>query len=245
MQVPSLMLSVSRLQERTMIDNNPTNVDAAFEILLEEIEAEIDLINRVGARAFQVRDYDKAKEALERAAQVTSFRDKADALRREWGNLFACDGEEEDAEAHAERRNLGRLRRGLRTRQEAYYRPILEALESLGGSAPVTEVLDHVLQSMKGVLKDVDYEPLASLPDVPRWKNTAQWARNAMVKEGLLRSDSPRGVQHLHAAGGRLLRGEAAATRSLPRPGPHDGSSGFNGCSGAAAGEPRRSMRWR
>ncbi|QJD30962.1 winged helix-turn-helix domain-containing protein [Methylococcus geothermalis] len=192
-----------------MIENNPTNVVAAFEMLLEEIEAEIDFVNRVGARAFEVRDYDKAKEALERAAHVTSFRDKADALRREWGNLFARDEEEEGVEAHAERRNLGRLRRGLRTREEAYYRPILEALESLGGSAPMTKVLDHVLQSMKGALKDVDYEPLASDPEMPRWKNAAQWARNSMVKEGLLRSDSPRGVWAISEAGIRYLRGES------------------------------------
>jgi hypothetical protein len=32
-----------------MIENNPTNVQAAFEMLLEEIEAEIDFINGVGS----------------------------------------------------------------------------------------------------------------------------------------------------------------------------------------------------
>lgn len=47
-----------------MIENNPSDVASAFEILLEEIEAEIEFINRVGAKAFQMRDYDKAREAL-------------------------------------------------------------------------------------------------------------------------------------------------------------------------------------
>lgn len=191
-----------------MIENNPTSVVAAFEMLLEEIEAEIDFVNRVGARAFEARDYDKAKEALERAAQVTGFRDKADALRREWENLFAREEDEEGTESHAARRNLGRLRRGLRTREEAYYRPILEALQSMGGSAQMSQVPDRVLQSMRGTLKDVDYEPLASEPDMPRWKNAAQWARNSMVKEGLLRNDSPRGVWQISEAGVRFLRGE-------------------------------------
>ena len=153
-------------------------------------------------------DLDKAKEALERAAQVTGFRDKADALRREWENLFAREEDEEGTEAHAERRNLGRLRRGLRTREEAYYRPILEALQALGGSAQMGQVLDRVLQSMRGTLKNVDYEPLASDPDMPRWKNAAQWARNSMVKEGLLRSNSPRGVWEISDAGIRFLHGE-------------------------------------
>ena len=35
-----------------MIENNPTNVSAAFEILLEEVETEIDFIDRIGAKAF-------------------------------------------------------------------------------------------------------------------------------------------------------------------------------------------------
>jgi restriction system protein len=188
-----------------MMENNSTSVAAAFEMLLEEIEAEIEFVNQVGARAFERRDYDKAKEAIERAKQLTDFRDKTNALRREWESLFTREEDEEDTEAQATRRNLGRLRRGQRTREEAYYRPILEALQALGGSAQVNEVLDHVLQTMQGTLRDVDFEPLTSDPDMPRWKNTAQWARNAMVKQGLLRNDSLRGVWEISEAGVRFL----------------------------------------
>lgn len=193
-----------------MIENNPTGVVAAFEILLEEIEVEIEFVNRFGAHAFESRDYDNARKALERAAQITSFRDKVISLRREWENLFVCEEAEntKSTKAHAERSNLGRLRRGLRTREESYYRPILEALQALGGSAPMNQVLDHVLQNMKGTLKDVDYEPLPSDSDTPRWRNAAQWARNAMVKEGLLRNDSPRGTWQISEAGIRFLRGD-------------------------------------
>ena len=39
-----------------MVKNNPTHVFAAFEILLEEIEAEIDVINKAGASAFEERE---------------------------------------------------------------------------------------------------------------------------------------------------------------------------------------------
>lgn len=164
-----------------MIENNPTSVVAAFEMLLEEIEVEIDFANRVGARAFESRDYDRANEALERAAQVTAFRDKIDGLRREWATLFGREEDEEGTEAHTERRNLGR-------------------------SAQVSQVLERVRQRMQGVRRDVDYEPLASEPEIPRWKNTAQWARNSMVKEGLLRNGSPRGVWEISEAGKRFLQ---------------------------------------
>jgi len=82
----------------------------------------------------------------------------------------------------------------MRTREEAYYVPILQVLADLGGSGKVAEVLDRVGKKMKGILKKADYEPLASSPDNLRWRNAAQWARNSMVNEGLLKKDSPRGV---------------------------------------------------
>ena len=41
---------------------NPTSVVAAFEMLPEEIEDEIEFVNRVGARAFEGPEYENAKE---------------------------------------------------------------------------------------------------------------------------------------------------------------------------------------
>ena len=58
----------------------------------------------------------------------------------------------------------------------------------MGGAGKVAEVLARVGEAMKGTLRDVDYQPLGSSPDMPRWRNTAQWARNSMVKEGLLKA---------------------------------------------------------
>ena len=79
-----------------MIENNPTNVSSAFEMLSEEVEAEIDFVNGVGAKAFEGRDYDKAKEALERSGVLTAFRDKLASLRKEWEELAAKAEREED-----------------------------------------------------------------------------------------------------------------------------------------------------
>ncbi|MCK6483457.1 MAG: hypothetical protein HUU22_14070 [Phycisphaerae bacterium] len=184
-----------------MIENNPSNVSSAFEMLLEEVEAEIDFVNNVGSKAFEGRVYDRAKEALERAGVLTSFRDRVAALRKEWQELAAAAERDEDEETRAQRRNLGKLRKGMRTPESAYYQPILKVLEEMGGSGKVADVLDRVKAIMKPVLKDVDYEPLASGPDNPRWRNAAQWARNSMIKEGLLKGDSPRGVWEISAQG--------------------------------------------
>ncbi|MCC6826499.1 MAG: winged helix-turn-helix domain-containing protein [Acidobacteria bacterium] len=189
-----------------MNTNTPTNVIAAFEMLLEEIETEIDFVNRIGARAFANRDLEGVRNAAERSAQFTNFRDNTDSLKQEWENLFSYEDDEGDSEEHSERRNLGRLKRGMRTPEKAYNRPILQTLQEMGGKGHMGEVLDKVLVKMKSTLKDVDYEPLASDPEGPRWKNAAQWARNTMVKNGMMRNDSPRGVWEITEKGKEFLR---------------------------------------
>jgi len=189
-----------------VLSNNPNDVSAAFEMLLEEVEAEIDFVNGVGARAFNGRDYDKAKEALERSGSLTAFRDKVATLRKEWTAIAAAAEREEDEQTRAERRNLGRLRKGRRTPESEYYLPILRVLEKMHGSGKVADVLDRVGIAMKPLLKDVDYQPLASDPSNPRWRNAAQWARNSMVHEGLLKADSPRGVWEITEAGRMMLK---------------------------------------
>ncbi len=189
-----------------MTENNPISVLAAFNILLEEVKADIDFVKSSGARAFEVGDYDKAKEELERAARVTDFLDKITALQKEYEKLFVCKEDGEDSKPRTKKgRRFGYLPHGKRTPEEDYYVPILESLQEMGGSAQVNDVLDCVLKKMKDKLKDVDYETLSSDPNMPRWRNAAQWARNSMVKEGLLRGDSPRGVWQVSEAGLRFL----------------------------------------
>jgi len=192
-----------------MTQDRFSEVAAAFETLLEGIETEIDGTNRCGARAFDGRDYDGAREALERAAALTTFREKASDLRREWERLLGPPRDEEKV-AGVERRDLGRLKKGMRTREDAYYRPILQVLLQFGGAGKMSEVLERVLQIMRAELKPVDFEPLASDPDMPRWHNAAQWARNSMVKEGLLKADSSRGVWEISGRGREFLLQEGA-----------------------------------
>jgi restriction system protein len=187
------------------LEKNPTNVLAAFEILLEELETEIELINKVGAKAFANRDYDRARQALARADQSTVFREQVSALRVEWEKLAPPPSGDDDEIDAQERYDLARLHRGLRTRETAYFKPILQILQQMGGTAKTTEVLNRVQKVMKGTLQEVDYEPLASDPDIPRWWNTAQWAHHSMVQAGLLKADSPRGTWEMTEAGAKLI----------------------------------------
>jgi hypothetical protein len=75
-----------------MLENNPSNVSSGFEMLLEEIEAEIEFFTRIGSRAFESRDFRKVDEARTQAEKITAFRDKVAALRKEWDAIGGEDG---------------------------------------------------------------------------------------------------------------------------------------------------------
>lgn len=189
-----------------MTYTNTTNVQAAFEMLLEEVEHEIDFVNRAGSKAFAEGDYATVELVHSQAIQLTAFRERAAQLRAEWTTLSASLVSDNDETAESERRNLGRLKRGTRTPEEVFRRPILAALVELGGSANLNDVLERVYAQVKGQLREVDHEDLPSAPGSPRWRNTAQWARNGLVKEGLMRSDSARGIWAISEAGRRAIQ---------------------------------------
>ena len=93
-----------------------------------------------------------------------------------------------------------RLPRGQKVTNEVFELPILEILYSRGGSAPMREVLDEIEQKIGHLFGPVDHEFTPSGGEI-RWRNTAQWARNSLVKRGLLRADSPRGIWELSDEG--------------------------------------------
>jgi restriction system protein len=185
--------------------SSPTDIFAAFEILLEEIEEEVDLVEKAGARAFEEHNYDNAGKAIDRARQITTFRDKVVSLRDEWETLTKAYGASVNNAMRVERRSKERLQRGLRTPETAFYQPILRVLNELGGSEKKDIVMAKLETLMKSELKSVDYEILGSDADMPRWRNTAQWARYGMAKKGLLKSDSPRGTWEITEAGRKFL----------------------------------------
>jgi hypothetical protein len=93
----------------------------------------------------------------------------------------------------------------LRTPETAFYAPILQALEELGGTARTADVVKRVGEFMAGVLTPDDRKPLPST-GLPRWENTTQFARYSMVRGGLLKPSSPRGVWAISAEGMEHLK---------------------------------------
>jgi hypothetical protein len=100
-----------------------------------------------------------------------------------------------------------RLPRGQRTPQSDFRRPILRVLYDMKGSGKTADVLDRVEQLIGGKLTTADRSRLRR--GEIRWRNTAQFERNAMVDEGLLTKGSQRGVWELTEKGVKLAKSQA------------------------------------
>lgn len=187
-----------------MVENE---VSSAFEILLEEIETAIEELNQEGARQFSLSDHKKARLLLEKAEAAILFRGKIKDLQIEWRTMETQIGSKTSVEKkRSNSKRKSKLKRGLRTSEEEFKTPILESLIHLGDTASMTDVIIQVEKIMASRLNDYDKQPLLSAPSFPRWRNTVQWARNALVKDGLMANDSPKGIWTITDAGKKAVK---------------------------------------
>jgi restriction system protein len=182
-------------------------VGPAFEALLEAVHTAMNRVNEAGATAFAGSDYAGVDTARQQTRRLSAFHEKVADLQKEWRELVTALEEEAgtDDKVKRRKRDLGRVKRGTKTPQVVFRIPILSALVAMGGSGATADVLDKVQEGMRHGLTEVDHEPLPSNANMPRWRNTAQWARHDLVNEGLMRGDSPRGIWEISEAGRAYL----------------------------------------
>jgi len=71
-----------------MESSTARDVAHAFGVLLREIEAQVCLADNAGAQAFEKRDYEQVREALERAGKLSELRGKVMALQLNWEKVL-------------------------------------------------------------------------------------------------------------------------------------------------------------
>ena len=101
-------------------------------------------------------------------------------------------------------REAGRPRKdatGVKLPQKEFRKPLLQLLHQLGGSAGLGELREKLLPRVQSRLSEADYATVST--GEPRWWNATCWERSEMVKDGLLRADSPRGRWELSEGGRR------------------------------------------
>jgi hypothetical protein len=180
-------------------------VGHAFERLCEEITLVLGTIEREIADAAEARAFDEVDRLVPRRRQVAALRDDVEALRRRWETIGAAIA---GGSGRGPVTPTGRMSRGERTQQSASYRPILAALARRGGAATASEVLDDIEREFADRLTEADLQPLPSKSMVVRWRNTAQWARNTLVEQGLMKRPRRRGLWEISEEGLAWLKSE-------------------------------------
>jgi restriction system protein len=111
-----------------------------------------------------------------------------------------------DNSFEGQKKTRTKLAKGLRTKSDDFEIPILLALDSLGGSGNIHDVFNIVEKLMINDLTKSDWQPLPSNPKSLRWKNSVQWARLHLVKEGFLSNTSTKGIWEITESGRTALK---------------------------------------
>jgi hypothetical protein len=88
-------------------------------------------------------------------------------------------------------------------KRKEFRRPLLETLRDLGGKSTAKVVRKQMGLKLAPELNEADYSPVGR--GVPRWWEHVCWQRFILVKQGLLRDDSKRGVWELSERGFQFL----------------------------------------
>jgi hypothetical protein len=195
-----------------MVEHRLEAIESAFHQLLRAIEQEIASCRQAGQAAGAAGRDQIASEFFNRASKLHSVLDSVRTAQRQWQRARRVAVRQERSRP-SRRPSDGPLPRGTRTPESAFALPILETLAELGGAGRAAEVLDRVGERMRAVLKPVDRTPLPSNPREERWRNTARWARQDLVDDGLLDRASPYGIWQLTELGRRRLA-EARVARA-------------------------------
>jgi restriction system protein len=175
----------------------------AFETLLKPLLEALNAAKEGVAQASAQGNFSLVVTLGKRCEDLQAQVQNLENLQKNWGTLiYVTSPASGTRKVRQDRKHLSP---GQKTPNRAFRLPILLALEEKGGKGPVAELLQRVEEMVKPDLKSVDYELIQDGRTI-RWRNTAGWERDKMVKEGLLKSDSSRGVWEITEKGRALIK---------------------------------------
>lgn len=173
--------------------------EQAFKLLRKQLNDAISQVRRDNQELINRNRFGEAQRLAEKGEILQSMKADLSKLQRKWGQTFP---QEEMLPGIVEETVV---QRGLKTPQEAFYTPILQALVEMNGRGKTAKVVDRVGEIMAGILNDFDRERLET-DNRLRWRSTTEWARNELKVRGLIKRDSPRGTWEISEAGREYLK---------------------------------------
>lgn len=167
------------------------------EAQLREISRTIERLEKAGVAIPDALRAEKTRlaAALGTTTEATqTLRQLGEELAEILQDLKARLRQDEDNTGHKKPR--GKRSRTAKTDRLVLRDNIIRALKRHGGRAQVGDVLQEMGRQMKGKLLPGDLEVRKDGKTIA-WMNNAQWERLRMVREGVLRNDSPNGIWDL------------------------------------------------
>lgn len=179
------------------------NEKRTMEAQLREIARAIERLERAGVPIPDPLRAEKTKLAAElarEAAGIEAMKQFADDLDELLLDLRTRLGQEEKEQASTPGKPTKRVtksrQRQPRTGDQVLREYIIAALRSLGGRGKIVDIMERMATQLNGKLLPGDLAWRESTAEYA-WQNNAKWERYRMIQDGLLRSDSPRGVWEL------------------------------------------------
>ena len=189
------------------LNNLITNLESHGDEELDELKKKLSAVNRA-ISMLQTNDLSIPQdltEAQEKLKADVLDRDEVSVvltyLRGELEKILADIQKLEKQQRSTQTTAMRPVQRGTRTSKGHYTSEdtlkgaLIASLKALGGSAPKSKVEDEMERRLRSVLTNADYEPVGE--GIPRWKKNAQWMRYSLVQEGIMKSNSPRGIWEL------------------------------------------------
>lgn len=172
-------------------------VDRALKAADQAVRAALKAVNLQANKLLVRGDYAGAERMVSAGRSVSDYQEEIEGLRRRWRSVRSSSGQGEGESSES-------------TALWEYYKPILQALESLGGEATRREIEQRVESELTSFLKRGDRRTMAR--GNPQWKATVSRARKHLVREGFL--EEATGVKwRITPAGRHAARGEIQTGR--------------------------------
>jgi hypothetical protein len=165
---------------------------------LREISNTIDKLERAGVsvpdelRALKTGLLAKLSVREETRITLENLADGFEAILKDMGRLIEKDN---TGKTITRRTYQGSRSKKPKTDRHLLRQEIIKALQKFGGRAQVHRVLEEMEKQLNGRLLPRDLESLKDGSIV--WQNSAQWERFHMIKEGILKDNSPHGIWEL------------------------------------------------
>lgn len=194
---PSLLVDLCH-QVIARIDTRDADKTAEMETQLREISRTVEKLERLGVTVPDALRAEKTRLAAAlsiNAGAEQALNQLADEIEKMLTDLRARLARGSDALLGGKDPN--KRSRSPKTDGKTLRKHIILALRKLGGKAAVADILEEMERQLKGSLLPGDLAVFSSDGKTITWRNKAQWERHRMVREGILRNDSPHGTWEL------------------------------------------------